>query len=350
MKKQILLFLLMLLPMVASADDTVEINGMFFSLSSNGKATVENNPNYYSGNVTIPEKVKYQGKEYTVNTIGEQAFVNCRDMTSVTIPNSVTSFRGWSFANCTGLTSVTIPNSVEIIGAASFSGCKNLVSITLSENLMDIREYVFRNCSSLKSLTIPNSVTMLSELTFENCTSLTSIVIPNSVTTIGKSFVGCTNLATITIGSSVRKIELLSFSNCTKMKTVYCLSKDVPSTSADAFQDSNPQNATLYVPASSLNDYKTTVPWSYFGTIKALDEGAGIETPHSALPMILGQDGLLTIQGADEGTHISIYGANGMLAGETVSRNGCATVNTNLQPGSVAIIKIGTRSVKVVIK
>ena len=76
-----------------------------------------------TGSVTIPEKVYYAGKGYTVTSIGSNAFSNCSGLTSVTIPNSVTSIGDRAFSSCSGLTSVTIPNSVTSIGSNAFSNC-----------------------------------------------------------------------------------------------------------------------------------------------------------------------------------------------------------------------------------
>ena len=324
----------------------------------------------------------------SVTSIGNFAFQHCSGLTSVTFPNSVTSIGNYSFYGCSGLTSVDIPNSVTSIGQFAFCACSGLNSVNIPNSVISIGEEAFRGCSGLmsvhitdleswcsitfgdflanplsyanhlylggeeiKDLIIPKSVTSISGWSFYNCRGLTSVTIPNSVTSIGwRAFQYCSGLTSVTIGSSVKKIYSQAFAGCSNLETVKCLAETVPNTSTAAFQDSDPQNANLFVPTGSLNAYENTVPWSYFGTLKALDEGAGIETPHSALPMILGQGGVLTVQGADDGTKIGIYNINGTLAGEGTSRNGCATVNTNLQPGSVAIIKIGDRSVKVVIK
>jgi hypothetical protein len=80
----------------------------------------------YSGDVVIPESVDYEGKSYPVTSIGNNAFINCRGLTSVTIPNSVTSIGSGAFFDCSGLTSVTIPNSVTSIGNSAFYGCSSL--------------------------------------------------------------------------------------------------------------------------------------------------------------------------------------------------------------------------------
>ena len=77
----------------------------------------------YSGNVVIPESVTYNGKTYSVTSIGGSAFEKCSGLTSITIPNSVTSIGQWAFYGCSGLTSVTIPNSVTSIGVGAFQIC-----------------------------------------------------------------------------------------------------------------------------------------------------------------------------------------------------------------------------------
>ena len=148
MKKQLLLLVMMLLPIGAMAD-AVEIDGIYYNLMKTYKgnfAEVIGNPQKYSGNVNIPENVKYDGTEYSVKSIIDWAFHDCTELTSITIPNSVTSIGYNAFDGCSGLTSVTIPNSVTSIGNGAFGACTGLTSITIPNSVTSIGNYAFRDC------------------------------------------------------------------------------------------------------------------------------------------------------------------------------------------------------------
>ena len=122
-------------------------------------------------------------------------------------------------------------------------------------------------------VTIPNSVESIGYSAFHHCSGLTSVTIPNSVTSIGSgAFWGCTGLTSVTIGNSVTSIGEDAFAYCPKLLSVYCYAENVPSTESDAFQSSYPENATLHVPAASIDSYKATSPWSKFSRIVALTE------------------------------------------------------------------------------
>ena len=354
MKQTIISLLMLLLPLMASAE-AVEIDGIYYNLINKAKvAEVTENPNKYAGNVVIPSSVVYDDVTYSVTaiigafsgcsgltsvtipnsvtSIGMCTFQNCSGLTSITIPNSVTSIEGGAFEYCRGLTSVTIPNSVMSIGAYAFANCSSLTSISIPNSVTSIEFNAFYNCSSLTSITIPNSVTTIkddtfngcggmtnvtipnsvtsigryafqncSDLTsitipnsvtsidaFQNCSGLTSITIPNSVTSIGfEAFIGCSSLNSITIPNSVTSIEISAFSwcsdltsvtigsgvkvinssafsGCPELTDVYCYAENVPNTSSDVFDGSYIEHATLHVPASALNDYSNTEPWSNF--------------------------------------------------------------------------------------
>ena len=164
----------------------------------------------------LPEN--YNGQNYEIYSY---AFSDCNSLTSITIPNSVTSIGQYAFYGCSSLTSITIPNSVTSIGSYAFYGCSGLTSITIPNSVTSIGSSAFEGCTSLTSITIPNSVTSIESNTFKGCTSLTSITIPNSVTSIGfNAFCGCSSLTSITIPNSVTIIRSTAFYGCSSLTSI----------------------------------------------------------------------------------------------------------------------------------
>ena len=244
--------------------------------------------NEYSGNITIPESVTYNGNAYSVTSIRSGAFYECTGLTSIVIPNSVTNIGNFAFSGCTGLTSIEIPNSVTSIGVEAFGGCSGLTSIeipnsvksidgafedctgltsvTIGNGVTSIDTNAFRNCSSLTAIEIPNSVTSIGESAFRYCTGLTSIEIPNSVTSIGRyAFHDCTGLTSITIPNSVTSIGDCAFYGCTALTSVTVNNASPVSITSNTF--SNRANATLYVPYGSKAAYEAADYWKEFNEI-----------------------------------------------------------------------------------
>ena len=226
MKKLLSLFILMLSPMLASAD-AIEIDGIYYNLDSEAKtAEVTSKPDRYKDDVIIPETVRYNETIYNVNTIGWAAFNNCSGLTSVTIPNSVTFIDNGAFYGCSGLTSVTIGSSVTSIGEWAFSGCIGLTSVKIPNSVTEIGDYAFQSCTSLTSITIPSSVTSIGKYSFFDCSGLKSIAVENGnpvydsresckaliKTSDNELILGCMNS---TIPNSVTKIGQSAFKNCT---------------------------------------------------------------------------------------------------------------------------------------
>ncbi len=222
MKKLLLLFVLMLLPMVANAD-AVEIDGIYYNLVSKAEvAEVTKMPSgKYTGDVVIPEKVNHEGVDYDVTSIGSSAFSYSTGLTSVNIPNSVTSIGNSAFKGCSSLTSVNIPNSVTSIGNSAFYGCSEMTSITIPNSVTSIGSYAFYECTGLNSVTIPNNVTYINVYSFYGCSGLRSVTIPNSVTTISdRAFFDCSGLTSLTIPNSVTTIGDRAFSGCRGLTSV----------------------------------------------------------------------------------------------------------------------------------
>ncbi len=259
MKKQLLLFVTLLLPMVAYADESgtcgANLTWTYYesthSLVIAGSGEMKNYFDNWNGSewvstaswykyhsdivsVTLPEGLTSIGNHAfngfscltsliipnCVTSIGEGAFRYC-GLTSVTIPNSVTTIGNDAFNGCSSLTSLTIPNSVTYIGNGAFYGCSGLTSVTIPNSVTSICDDAFSFCSGLTFVNIPNSVTSIGFQAFMGCFSLTSVNIPNSVTSIGNSaFTWCSSLTSVTIPNSVTSIGFQTFSGCSGLTSL----------------------------------------------------------------------------------------------------------------------------------
>ena len=325
MKKHILFLFTALLPLVASAQK-VEIDGIWYNLITKVKqaeVTFKGNSyneydDEYSGSITIPATVTYDGVAYSVTSIGDEAFRGCNFLTTINIPESVTNIGNLAFHGCYKLNDITLPEGVTSIGENAFRYCKRLTAINIPKGVTKIQDYTFSECTSLTNITLPEGVTSIGNIAFSDCTSLTTINLPKSLTSIGGSafdgcisltnitipegvtsillyafrncrsltnitipegvtsidsetFYGCTSLTTIVLPKSVKYVNSKAFANCSELTDVYCYTEKVPRTDANAFDGSYIVYATLHVPTSALNDYKSSAPWSSFGTIKTTD-------------------------------------------------------------------------------
>ena len=171
----------------------------------------------------------YEYLDYIVedSVIRAETFKGDKELTSITIPDSVTSIGYCAFYDCSSLTSITIPNSVTSIGEYAFYGCSSLTSITIPNSVTSIGRYAFYGCSNLTSITIPSSIAEIGRSTFSGCSNLTSITIPENVTSIGGyAFYDCSSLKSITIPESVTEIGGEAFHGCSSLKSVKVANKD----------------------------------------------------------------------------------------------------------------------------
>ena len=264
------------------------------------------------------------------DVIGAYAFKNCSDLTSLTLPSSVTRIGDYAFYNCSGLTSLTLPSSVTRIGDYAFYNCSGLTSLTLPSSVTSsIRDYIFdglKECNyfidsdletylahthdwkyipvdeikyyhngqeltklkipsgvdkigsysfykgvNLTSLTLPSSVTSIDRSAFEGCSGLTSLTLPSSVTAIGGSaFEGCSGLTSLALPSSVTAIGGSAFEGCSGLTSIYVSWESPLSIAASTFKDANTEKCILYVPKGTYDDYWLS-NWGIFANIVEYD-------------------------------------------------------------------------------
>ena len=265
----------------------------------------------------------------------------------------MTSIGGWAFYNCSGLTSITIPNSVTSIGNRAFEEVDISTVVSLIENPFTI----IGKTPYLRTF---------SQNTFNNAT----LYVPKGTIDKYKATDGWKDFLFIEEGNgsggdtpTTQKCEKptisyengkLTFSSATDGAVCqYSITDtDIKAGSGNEVHLGVTYNISVYATKSGYENSETataTLCW-----IDAAPKTEGITNGISNIPanavLIQSEGGSIKVQGVDEGTQVNVYGINGTQAGSAISQSGAATINTNLQPGSIAIVKIGQRSVKVAIK
>ena len=207
------------------AKDYIEYNGIRYKVLENNNLSVTPlEKGKYQGDIVIPASVNFDGIQYDVSEIGVNAFYQCINLTSVTIPTSVTSIGDFAFSSCFGLTAITLPEGVTSIGDEAFS-----------------------SCFSLTRITIPEGVTSIGDYAFFCCEKLSSVILSGSIKTIGK----------------------YAFSWSDNLSKIYYNTNTPIFINYETFDAGHYANATLYVPAESIIKFKQTMSWKYFSKIEA---------------------------------------------------------------------------------
>ena len=156
-----------------------------------------------------------------VTRIGDYAFYNCTELTSVEIPEGVTYIGESAFACCQSLESVTIPGSVTEIGEGAFESCDSMMVLELASGLKCVGAFAFSECVALRELVLPNTVERIERSAFAGTMELHELVIPGNVQEIGdNAFNGCLQLSSLTLSEGIRVIEEMAFSNCSDLTKV----------------------------------------------------------------------------------------------------------------------------------
>ena len=223
-------------------------NGLKYETTFDDEIRITGIGDYKNTDIIIPET--YKSKKVTY--IGPNAFLNCTNLTSIQLPDSIIGIERSAFSGCSNLTSIKIPDSLSYIGESVFLNCnslqyneydnakylgnennpylilvkaksKDIVTCVIDEKCKFIYTSAFWNCNSLTEIEIPsNVISRVMSYAFQGCSNLTSIEIPDSVTSIGEyAFSGCSGLTSVTIGNSVTSIGFDAFDICTSLIRVY---------------------------------------------------------------------------------------------------------------------------------
>ena len=353
--KHLFTMLLALIAATASAQDFV-VDGICYNILSEDDRTVEvtESPYDYAGDVVIPAEVTYDGGTYSVTAIGDYAFNDCDALTSVSMPEvgmvgvgafaycnaltsvsmqSVTTIGKSAFKNCPTLTSVEMPEAITI-GYWAFYDCEALVSVEMPK-ATTISEGAFYGCESLISVSLP-AATTIGEEAFTFCYSLTSVSMPKATMIGYRAFISCHALASLDIPASVTKIGDLAFGSCSSLTSVYC-HWDEPLECDPEFTSEVLMNATLYVPAGTIDAYRSVDPWRWFINIEEGNYSGIADTPQSEVTVKV-IDGAIII-GCGDGTVsapvVEVYSAGGVCV-----YRGTDTVIGGLTHG-VYVVRVG---------
>ena len=200
-------------------------NSITWTLDDSGNLTLSGSGemwnNGYDDSPFKDYEIRKATVKYGITSIGESAFLGCRGMTELILPNSVTSIGGNAFEGCSGLTELILPNSVTSIGNAAFFGCSGLTELILPNSVTSIGESAFSGCSGMTELTLPNGVMSIGGNAFFGCSGLTELTLPNGVTSIGDdAFHGCRGLTELILPNSVRSIGDIAFTYCSGLEKI----------------------------------------------------------------------------------------------------------------------------------
>lgn len=198
-----------------------EVDGFYYVVNlEKMTATLVNCEIGQVGDIIIPEKVTYKGRNFDVTAISG-AFSGKARLTRIEVPHSITSLGDYAFSSCTSLTSISGMENVKEIGNMCFYNCTSLVSITLPPQLQIIGNHAFLGCSAISQFKIPDTVVDIGSSAFGNCRSLSSIVLPNSLTNLANDlFYGCESLSEFEMPQSLRAIGDNVFYNCKSIQNI----------------------------------------------------------------------------------------------------------------------------------
>lgn len=247
-------------------------DGIRYNIIDEEKKTVEVAAlNNLSGNISIPSIVSHEGQNYTVTAIGNQAFENCNELTSIILSDSLTIIGSEAFKNCSSLLSITLPYSLTTIEDKAFYRCYSLENVTFHKNITNIGALAFGACRKIKSVYIDDIVSWF-RIHFEyNTNIIDSSAGTGSVNPLfygGNLYVNGELLTRLSIPSDITQLKY-TFSGCSNtIEEVKCNAVNPPTIIGWEFND---YTIPLYVPKGSVLNYKAANVWRNFVIIREID-------------------------------------------------------------------------------
>ena len=254
MKKFLILIILTLLPILASAD-AIDINGIWYNLNIDEKtAEVASNPSKYSGDVVIPESIDYAGLKFSVTSIAG----------GTSTGHGTNTAKGGAFDDCTSMTSITIPKTIKTVGLGAFTNCAGLIAV----HIADFEAWCnidFKLQSSLDFIEFSSNPLTYAHHLFLNGEEIKDVVIPESIKEVKMSFTGG-DFKSVTFHKDVTLLENFAFLNCENLKDVYSYSPYITLGHhwREVFTEAIVKNSTLHVRKKYMDNYGG---WAGFGSI-----------------------------------------------------------------------------------
>ena len=359
------------------------------------------NPLLYAHHLYSDEKTEITNLVIpdSVTSIGKAAFTGCSSLTSVTIPNSVTSIGGSAFNKCSSLTSVTIPNLVTSIGEYAFLHCSSLTSVTIGNSVTSIGSKAFYDCSELIKVSIGSGIKNIGDQVFANCPKIEDVycyavrypttatnafsssypdyitlhVPENSVTQYKSASPWNTFYDVVPLDYNATEIP--GAPKCAKPTISYvkgqlvmnCATEGVEYITDITDTDIKQHHSSTITLSATYEIRVFAIKQGYNNSEIATATLCWIEVDPQkigfteddptdakqlkAMPMLIqAAEGQISVEGAPEGTKVAVYDASGMEMGAAISRGGTTLIPTHLASGSIAIVKIGEKAVKVAVK
>lgn len=232
-------------------------------------------------------------------SFGTNVFASCPDLTEVKLPAKVDYVGSGLLQNCKALTALTIPDTWEEIPTKLCYGCSALNTLDMGTGVESIRNGAFFECS-LGQLTWSPAITSIDWNVLYGCTGITDLVLPAGLKTVDDyTFSSLPELRTVHIGADAESFGTECFSTCPKLEKVVCEAVTPPTLGNYAFYKSNVENATLEVPAGSIDAYKGADQWKDFMTVSDINTGIGSVSVSAAGYTVVTLDGKVLLRGAE---------------------------------------------------